>query len=301
VLLAARRKESEVKIMSSPSTKIVEHPVKSGETLAGIARQHGVTLEALLAANPEIQDPDRIRIGQVIFVPSQSAPALESDEPAEAEPPSESRDGKEEQTQSEAGPNAILFEAESGGASDATAKQDKLPRRGIRGVKASETMAQTDRKLVMQHKEKFLKAGRDFGLPPALLAAIASRETRGGSPNILSDDGFGDGGHGFGLMQVDNRSGNRVVLEGGPFGQPHIDQATGILRDKLAGINSDFPRLSEVEKLQGAVSRYNGGARLSPPNSDKGTTGGDYMNDVWARARFYARVEQWNVEGSSPA
>ena len=45
--------------MNDPSTKSVRHPVKSGETLAGIARQLGVTLEALLAANPEIQDPDQ--------------------------------------------------------------------------------------------------------------------------------------------------------------------------------------------------------------------------------------------------
>lgn len=29
--------------MSSPSTKSVEHRIKSGETLAGIARQHGIT------------------------------------------------------------------------------------------------------------------------------------------------------------------------------------------------------------------------------------------------------------------
>jgi hypothetical protein len=33
--------------------------------------------------------------------------------------------------------------------------------------------------------------------------------------------------------------------------------------------------LSEVEHLQAAVSRYNGGGRLPPPDSDVGTTGGD--------------------------
>jgi hypothetical protein len=45
--------------------------------------------------------------------------------------------------------------------------------------------------------------------------------------------------------------------------------------------------------LQAAVSRYNGGHGLLPPRSDEGTTGGDYMNDVWARARYYAEEEDW--------
>jgi hypothetical protein len=114
-------------------------------------------------------------------------------------------------------------------------------------------------------------------------------------------DGFGDHGRGFGIMQVDIGNPFPVVQDGGPAGQPHINQATSILKDKLLTVKKKFPDLSGVEQLQAAVSRYNGGAGLRPPNSDKGTTGGDYMNDVWARARFYARVEQWNVEGSSPA
>jgi LysM repeat protein len=283
---------------SSPSTKSVEHRIKSGETLAGIARQNGISLGVLLAANPEIQDPDHIRVDQVIVIPSQSVPALESDEPSEVEPPSDSRDGKEEDTQTEAGANAILFEAESLGASDGTAKQDNLPQRGITGIQASEAMAQTDRKRIMQHKARFEEAARKFNAPPALLAAIASRESRGGA--ALDSRGFGDHGRGFGIMQVDIGNPFPVVQDGGAAGQPHINQATSVLKDKLLTVKKKFPDLSDVEQLQAAVSRYNGGAGLRPPNSDKGTTGGDYMNDVWARARFYAREEQWNVGDSSP-
>src|SRR4030095_2284356 len=85
-------------------------------------------------------------------------------------------------------PNAILKKAESKGASDKTARQDKLPQRGITGVQASEAMAETDRTRVIRHKAKFQEAARKFNLPPALLAAIASRECRGG--NILKK-GFG--------------------------------------------------------------------------------------------------------------
>lgn len=284
--------------MSSKSTKSAEHIVKSGDTLGSIASQNKVSLEALLAANPEIQDPDRIRIGQVIRIPSQATPTVGPDQPEEVQPPSsESDGGNEEPVQSETDPNAILFEAESLGASDGTAKQDKLPQRGVTGVQASEAMAQTDQKRVMQHKAKFEEAARKFNAPPALLAAIASRESRGGA--VLDSKGFGDHGRGFGLMQVDIGNPFPVEQGGGPAGQPHINQATSILNDKLQTVKHKFPDLSAVEQLQAAVSRYNGGAGLPPPNSDKGTTGGDYMNDVWARARFYARVEQWNVEGSS--
>ncbi|MEN3331072.1 MAG: hypothetical protein V7641_437 [Blastocatellia bacterium] len=189
-------------------------------------------------------------------------------------------------------PNAILLEAESAGAADGTARQDGLPQRGIHGAQASETMAKTDRNRVMKHKAKFEEAARQFALPPALLAAIASRESRGG--NVLKN-GFGDHGRGFGIMQVDIGNPFPVVQEGGPAGQPHINQATGILKDKLRTVQGRFPDLSEVKQLQTAVSRYNGGAGKAAPDSDKGTTGGDYMNDVWARARFYARVEQWTI------
>ena len=183
--------------------------------------------------------------------------------------------------------NAILDLFQSAGASAKTAKQDHLPG----GVVSSETMAKTDRNRVMASKEKFKVAARDHNLPPALLAAIASRESRGGA---VLKNGFGDGGHGFGIMQVDDRNPFPVQHDGGPAGQAHINQATQILANKLATVKQTFTDLSAVEQLEMAVSRYNGGAGKRPPNSDEKTTGGDYMNDVWARARFYARVEDWS-------
>lgn len=41
-----------------------------GDTLSAIADRHGVTLDALVAANPQIANPDRIHIGQRIHLPS---------------------------------------------------------------------------------------------------------------------------------------------------------------------------------------------------------------------------------------
>ncbi|MFC4728142.1 glycoside hydrolase family protein [Coralloluteibacterium thermophilus] len=51
------------------------YTVRPGDTLSGIAAAHGVTLQALLAANPEIANPDLIQVGQVIRIPAPGASA----------------------------------------------------------------------------------------------------------------------------------------------------------------------------------------------------------------------------------
>jgi murein DD-endopeptidase MepM/ murein hydrolase activator NlpD len=212
------------------SDNFAKHHVRSGQTLSGIARQYGVRLPDLLAANPEIHNPDRITVGQTINIPqpddSPPAPLVMPEETDSVDPPDA------------ADPNALLYQYRARGASDATARQDDLPERGITGVKASHTMAETDQRRVMRYKDRLQEAARRFNLPPALLAAIASRESRGGS---VLRNGYGDNGHGFGLMQVDDRNPFAVITTGGPFGQPHINQATGILRDKLEAVENQFP------------------------------------------------------------
>lgn len=47
--------------------KLVEHEVKSGQTLSGIAVKHGVTQRSIERANPKL-DPNKIRVGQTIKV-----------------------------------------------------------------------------------------------------------------------------------------------------------------------------------------------------------------------------------------
>jgi hypothetical protein len=256
------------------------HTIVRGDTLFSIAEEHGFTLNEILAANPQIANPHLIFIGQEISIPPSDTDSETPTITPDAEPAGASN------------LNDILNQYRPTGASDRTARQDGLPQIGITGVAASERMAATDRLRVMRHKAKFIIAAQTFHLPPALLAAIASRESRGG--NVLDSNGEGDRGNGFGMMQVDRRS-HSVVRTGGPFGQPHINQATGILKDKLRSAGNRFPDLSDVEKLELAVSTYNGGSGLRPPNSDRRTTGGDYMNDVWARAKLYARLEDWGT------
>lgn len=49
------------------------YTIKAGDTLYNIARTFGISLDALLAANPGI-DPNRLQIGQVICVPTAATP-----------------------------------------------------------------------------------------------------------------------------------------------------------------------------------------------------------------------------------
>lgn len=183
-------------------------------------------------------------------------------------------------------PNSILFKYDPTGASFATASQDKLAQKGITGVKASRIMAETDAKPLLKHTQTFITVGKDFSLPPALLAAIASRESRGGTQ---LKNGFGDKGNGFGLMQVDKRF---HQLEGtpDPTSLAHIRQATGILESFRKAVSERHPEFPPERQLQGAVAAYNAGTKVVQTlnGMDAGTTGNDYSNDVWARARFYA-------------
>jgi LysM domain len=46
------------------------HEVQAGETLSGIASQFNISLQELLAANPQISNPNLIMIGAIINIPS---------------------------------------------------------------------------------------------------------------------------------------------------------------------------------------------------------------------------------------
>src|SRR5207249_2639697 len=127
----------------------------------------------------------------------------------------------------------ILFTYEPTGASRQTARQDGLDP----GVEASRQMAETDSRRVLAHRDEFDRAGEEFGLPPALLAAIASRESRGGA---ALQDGWGDHHNAFGIMQVDQ---NYHTIEGqdDPASPAHIMQAAGILNDYREQVGSRHP------------------------------------------------------------
>jgi len=53
------------------------HVVKEGETLWDIARKHGVSLDELIKANPQIQNPDMIHPGMKVKIPASAEPKPE--------------------------------------------------------------------------------------------------------------------------------------------------------------------------------------------------------------------------------
>lgn len=136
------------------------------------------------------------------------------------------------------------------------------------------------------------------GTPAALLAAVCDRESLGGDAlRPPGPAGFGDGGHGCGLMQIDDRfhhsflvarDDNQVLLWTDPafsilYGAKLLAKnAKACAADwnaAIAAYNCGLMRtkrvLATLDKLTTEEERI---AAL-----DKATTGGDYVTDVRRR------------------
>ena len=55
---------------ATPAPSPRPYKIKSGDTLAKIARKNGITVDDILAANPEISDANDIQVGQFIVIPA---------------------------------------------------------------------------------------------------------------------------------------------------------------------------------------------------------------------------------------
>ncbi|XP_078067904.1 lysozyme g-like 1 isoform X2 [Mustelus asterias] len=172
-----------------------------------------------------------------------------------------------------------ITNVETTGASAMTAKQDKLSERG---VAASHRLMETDLGRLNKYKTLINNVARANQIDPAIIGAIMSRESRCG--NVL-ENGWGDHGNGFGLMQVDKRH-HRIV--GAWDSEEHITQATQILIGMIQEIAKRFPAWSKEQQLKGGISAYNAGPGnvQTYERMDIGTTGNDYANDTVARAQW---------------
>ncbi|XP_073318871.1 lysozyme g-like [Pagrus major] len=177
-----------------------------------------------------------------------------------------------------------IMDVETTGASEKTARQDGL---GYTGVKASHKMAETDAGRMEKYRSKINSVGGKYGIDPAVIAAIISRESRAG--NALKD-GWGDGGNAWGLMQVDvNPQGGGHTARGAWDSEEHLCQGTEILVDFIKQITNKLPGWTKEQQLKGGIAAYNMGAGnvRTVERVDVGSTGGDYSNDVVARAQWY--------------
>ena len=138
------------------------------------------------------------------------------------------------------------------------------------------------------------KEERRLDLPPALLLAIASRET--GCRDIV-----GDGGHGRGAFQIDDRFHHDWLATHGADGVGEVPPLRAAAR-LAALLMSQGLALARTHDLAGdnavkfAASSYNAGpggalAGLRRGDSDLGTTGHDYGADVVARRHAFRALQ----------
>jgi hypothetical protein len=136
-------------------------------------------------------------------------------------------------------------------------------------------------------------AERATSLPDGLLLAIASQETD-------MNDVVGDGGHGRGLFQIDDRSHTTFLTKqgaGGAGGKPPVPAAARYAADLLRS-NHEFGVKNGVrsaDRVKFMLSAYNAGpggaiAGYREGDSDKRTTGGDYGRAVLKRHAIFQEL-----------
>jgi hypothetical protein len=179
--------------------------------------------------------------------------------------------------------NEILKDYTPLGASDETGTAEGIFQHGSH---VSALLAERDYGRVAPLKAIFEAAGDHVCLPPAVLAAIASRESHCGL--LLDKNGWGDNGHAYGICQIDKRAHNFWISP--PASQGYLNQVAAILASIFQIIRNRHPDWAEASQLQGAIAAYNVGCGnvRTIEGIDIGTTHNDYSNDVWARAQYYA-------------
>jgi LysM repeat protein len=285
-----------------PQQSASVYTVQPGDTMGAIADQLGVSLDALEAANPQVTDPDYIYPGQTLNVPGGDAPVPEQPAPAPAPQPDPppapsastytvqpgdtmggiaarlgvSLDSLEAANPQVTNPDFIQVGQTlnvPGGAPGAPAPAP-VPTGDTGGLNVDK-MPEIYRQWIPYVEA----AAAQYDLPPALLFAVMSRESNGNNE-------LGDGGHGHGLMQIDDRSwGSWLathddgmdpasnIMEGAAILRSNIDYFGGNVAYGLAGYNCGA---GNVEKALAAG--------LGP---DGYTTFGNYSSDVLSRVAMF--------------
>lgn len=144
------------------------------------------------------------------------------------------------------------------------------------------------------YTNEILRVAKEEDVSPFLIVAIMERETLSGTSKYLDKPGpagRGDGGHGHGLMQIDDRSFGDW-LRTMPWWDPYtnIKKGVQVFKAKRAYIQKNTPRpLSETELFQASIAAYNTGEgnvvkSLKLGRSvDTTTAGANYSTDVYAK------------------
>jgi len=225
------------------------YTVKPGDTLWGISKSHGVNLNDVIKANPQIKNPDLIYPGQSVNIP-----------------------GSGHKTGSFSGLPVSHSQGPSESPIDGASNRGSLP---IENASTRSSLPSP----YNRYQNEIMTASRKYGVPPEIITAVISRETDG--RNII-----GDGGHGHGLMQIDDRSHSSFLRshQNGLNPASNIDYGTSILRDNLNRYNGNYRKaLAAYNAGQGNVDKAVARG-LSP---DAYTTGHNYGADVLQRANYF--------------
>lgn len=141
------------------------------------------------------------------------------------------------------------------------------------------------RKVPIDYWQRLAMAANAFDIPAVILCAIADRESNQGG--ALDARGYGDGGHGFGVCQVDGRS-HHLHGTYDPFSLVHLEQAAAIFAHFLRHVANAHSSWPDKYILKGALVAYNAGLSSvrTIARMDVGSTNNDYGADTAARAQY---------------
>lgn len=135
------------------------------------------------------------------------------------------------------------------------------------------------------YAEVILRVAGEEAVSPFLIYAIGDQESRWG--RALSSDGTGDGGHGHGIMQIDDRSFG-TWLASNNWRDPYTNVKKGIqiLKGKRTYLTNKVP----LHKLEEAsIAAYNTGegnvakSIAAGRHPDSTTAGGSYSASIYRR------------------
>ncbi|KAL4631556.1 lysozyme g [Arapaima gigas] len=116
------------------------------------------------------------------------------------------------------------------------------------GVTASHKLAECDLKRMNEYKHLIVEVAQYCEMDPAVICGIISRESRAGA---TLDNGWGDHGNAFGLMQASAHRRRYHQPVGAWDSKEHIRQATDILVYFINAIKKKFPRWPKEHHFKG--------------------------------------------------
>ncbi|XP_052701974.1 glycine, glutamate and proline-rich protein-like [Crassostrea angulata] len=170
------------------------------------------------------------------------------------------------------------------------------------GVQSSQLDVSKTYNLAHSYKACFEQIGQFTCIHPAIIAAVASRETNVGA-DITVSRGWNAGHFEYGMLPCDTRSclvcHKNVGLTCTSYPWNTCDHALMmaqyVLLPFVKSIQTKFPSWLSEQHIQGGLAAYNAGIDHvdSWSNVDQHTTHHDYSNDVIARAQYLVSHYSW--------